>query len=490
MSNQGKYRIVVVLLAAAAVAALSSCGGGGNTAAWPSGTPQISVADSVAPADDLQVPFGTVDSGSSSVQALLIGNSGKGNLAIGDIAAGHTLAGPFTVALDICSGRTLQPGGSCFMLLRFAPTTAGPASDSLAIPSNDPATPVVTVSVSGSGGASPSAPHISVTDSVAPADDRIVFFGNVNLNASAAQAFTVSNVGTANLTIGQIGQGYRLEGPFSLADGCSNVSLAPSQSCVITVTFTPSAAGDYAGGFDIPSNDASGSVLVGVGGTGVDLISPAKIAFGAVAANATADQDVTVTNNASGDIVIGDVALIDPLSAPFSIVSDGCSQQTLSVGGSCIVTVRFAPTTDGSYADSFDVPTSGAISGDFSVKVSGASGSGTVAGTITLPSAVTSKCYSIVISTSFGSGIVGTATGEVTGSQIVYSIPNITPGQYYLYAGVDNDGSSATPPACNFSNMTPTPGDFGGFYGGGYPSSPNIVVSTGTNTFDFRLQAY
>ena len=118
-----------------------------------------------------------------------------------------------------------------------------------------------------------------------------------------------------------------------------------------------------------------------------------------MATNQTSDLAVTVTNNGATDLVIGQIANLDPLAAPFSIVSDGCSTQTLAPAASCQVTVRFAPTGDGFYSDTFDVPTSGDVTGDFSVDLSGLSGSGTVSGTITLPSAVSGTCYAVVLTT-------------------------------------------------------------------------------------------
>lgn len=482
------FRPLAVLILFTTIIA-AGCGKGGGGAAFI-GSLRITVADTVSPQDDHVVSFGTIAAGYSSMEAVVVTNSGTGALTIGQVGANAALAAPFSIALDTCSGATLAPGSKCDIMLRFAPASSGPFTDIFDIPSNDPDHPETAVGVMGTGTYAVPVPHIVVTDSVAPADDHNLPFGAVNLSTASTHTVTIGNDGTVNLVIGQIGQAYPLTGPFAIADTCSGQSVAPSQTCVFTVEFHPNRAGYFFGGFDIPSNDSSGSVGVYVAGTGVDILSPARLPFGNVATNQTSDLAVTVANNGVADLVIGQIASLDPLGAPFSIVSDGCSTRTLAPAASCQVTVRFAPTADGSYSDTFDVPASGDVTGDFIVAVAGTGGTGTVSGTITLPSSVTGKCYSVVLSTSFPGAAVASVIGEVNGSSISYTLDNVAPGQYYLYAGVDNDASSASAPICSFANNTPTSGDFAGFYGGGIPSSPNAIVSVGTNTFDFSLTTY
>ena len=475
---------------------LFCAGCSGRNSATPAAAGKITVSDTANPQNDSVVSFGTIAAGYSSMEAVVVTNNGNGALAIGQIAVTDALATPFSIALDTCSGAILAPGSKCDLMIRFAPSTSGLFTDIFDIPSNDPDYPETAVGVMGTGTYAVPVPHMVLTDSVAPADDRILLFGSVNLSTASTRTITIGNDGTVNLVIGQIGQVYKLIGPFVIADTCSGQSIAPSQTCVFTVEFHPNSSGDFSGGFDIPSNDSNGSVGFGVAGTGVDLISPARLQFGNVATNQTSDLAVTITNNGAVDLVIGQIAGLDPLAAPFSIVSDGCSNQTLVPAASCLVTVRFAPTNDGFYSDTFDVPTSGDVTGDIPVSVNGLSGSGTVSGTITLPlAAVSGKCYAVVLTQSFNptsplQGAVAVASGATAGTTISYSFSTVPPGQYYLFAGVDNDGNNASAPACSFSNVQLTSGDFYGFYGGGFSPNPNVTVNVGTNTFDFSLTTY
>jgi hypothetical protein len=113
--------------------------------------PHIVVTDPIAPATDLQIPFGTITDGLTSDQTVTVSNSGNANLIIGTIASANPLAAPFSITADNCSGKTIAPAGTCTMTIRFAPTAATASSDSFDIPSNDSATPSVTMNVSGTG---------------------------------------------------------------------------------------------------------------------------------------------------------------------------------------------------------------------------------------------------------------------------------------------------------------------------------------------------
>jgi hypothetical protein len=154
----------------------------------------------------------------------------------------------------------------------------------------------------------------------------------------------------------------------------------------MTISFAPTAAGTFTDSFDIPSNDpAKASVILSVSGTGssstalgdirvTDSVPPTddlQIPFGTINQAVSMEQTVTITNVGTGDLAIGAIASSNPLPAPFSIASDGCSGQTISSGGSCTLTVRFAPTEAGTFTDSFDVPSNDPDQPAVTVQVSG-----------------------------------------------------------------------------------------------------------------------
>jgi hypothetical protein len=245
-------------------------------------SPMVSITDSVPPVTDLSMPFGTVTDGVYSDQTLTVSNIGGANLVIGTVAGTNPLALPFAIHSDNCTGMTILPSGSCTIGVRFAPTSTGTYSDSFNIPSNDPSTPSATISLSGTGSTTAS-PHITVTDSVPPANDLIIPFGAIKDGDISNQTVTITNSGTSNLVIGSVGVLTPLSPPFGISsDNCSGKTIAPSASCSMNLQFNPVVSGSYNSSFDIPSNDPSNSDLaVSVTGTGDNspsapsLISPA-----------------------------------------------------------------------------------------------------------------------------------------------------------------------------------------------------------------------
>jgi hypothetical protein len=186
--------------------------------------PNITVTDSIAPSDDLQLPFGEVNEGASFDGTIAVTNDGDADLDVGQITQP---AAPFSVLNDMCSNQTLAPAASCALTVRFEPSTTGVFNSSFDIPSNDPDQNPVTVDVDGTA----VAPAIMVIDSVPPANDLQIPFGAVTVNPPTPpdETITVTNSGTANLTIGQVTQPAV---PFSvLNDTCSNQVLTPAANC-------------------------------------------------------------------------------------------------------------------------------------------------------------------------------------------------------------------------------------------------------------------
>ena len=232
----------------------------------------------------------------------------------------------------------------------------------------------------------PPSPEITVTDSVAPTGDLQIPFGNVTEGSSSNQTVTVTSDGNAELVIGYIAQNNPLSAPFSiLNDYCSGQTLSPSSNCTLTVRFSPTATGLFNDSFDIPSSDSDENpVTVSVNGTGeaipvpditvTDSVAPTadlQIPFGDLTEWLSRDRVVTIANDGSADLAIGYIAQNNPLSAPFSILNDYCSGQTLTPSSNCTLTVRFSPTIAGLFNDSFDIPSNDSDENPVTISVSG-----------------------------------------------------------------------------------------------------------------------
>ena len=127
---------------------LLACGGGdggGSSAPAPAPTPTPNISTSQSSLDFTGVVVNnTVD------QTVKITNTGNANLSIGQISNPNPNL-PFSISADACSNATLRPSQTCSLRVSFAPTSQGSFSGTLSIPSNDPDSKVVNISLKGTG---------------------------------------------------------------------------------------------------------------------------------------------------------------------------------------------------------------------------------------------------------------------------------------------------------------------------------------------------
>ena len=145
------------------------------------------------------MPFGTVAVGGLTVlQNVTVRNDGTAHLILGTIALAGANPDQFkqVASQDLCSGVTLAPTQTCTVGLKFKPTSAGAKNATLQIPSNDPVTSLVTVTLSGTGG------RRRTRDLREPPVVAVRHRGVGGV--SALQSVTVRNDGTAPLILGTI----------------------------------------------------------------------------------------------------------------------------------------------------------------------------------------------------------------------------------------------------------------------------------------------
>ncbi|TFG82150.1 MAG: hypothetical protein E4H19_13540, partial [Chromatiales bacterium] len=82
----------------------------------------VVVTDTVPPADDRQVPFGSVVQGETRNETVTVTNNGASNFTVGAVAVADPLALPFSVVDDNCSNLDLAPTESCTFGVQFEPT--------------------------------------------------------------------------------------------------------------------------------------------------------------------------------------------------------------------------------------------------------------------------------------------------------------------------------------------------------------------------------
>ena len=98
---------------------------------------------------------------------------------------------------------------------------------------------------------------------------RQMFMGDQPVGtSSAARTVTLTNAGTAPITLFSITLAGVNPGDFAQTNNCGS-SLNPGASCTIQVTFTPTAVGGRLGNVAIRDNAFGGTHRVGLLGKGV-----------------------------------------------------------------------------------------------------------------------------------------------------------------------------------------------------------------------------
>jgi hypothetical protein len=234
-----------------------------------------------------------------------------------------------------------------------------------------PAAPVVALSASPAGAASPvlvagtygrgiwQLPLASVgmnTTTAAVSPSSLTFTAQQS-SLSAAQTVTITNTGNVALTVTAIA----LPGAFSETDNCVNTSVAAGASCAVQVVFAPTRLGSQQGGMTISANVSGGQLTtVALSGTatapGVVTLSPASLSFGQVqVGQASALLEITVNNSNTSATPITSLTV----SGPFSIATDSCGTTSLAAQTSCQMQLEFSPTQAGAAAGTLTLVYSG-----------------------------------------------------------------------------------------------------------------------------------
>jgi len=262
----------------------------------------------------------------SAAQAFQLTNTSSACLRV----AGQVMInGDFAIAGSTC-GVGVPPGQSCAVSATFSPTALGNRSGMLAVFVSGAGSPFV--SLIGNG--------VAAQASVTPTS---LSFGNQTVNTtSAPQSISLTNTGTAPLTISSISVG----GSFNQTNNCGT-SVPAGAGCTIQVTFSPgNNVGAQSSSVVIASNSQVPTPNVSVTGTGVApqaTLSPSALTFSGQALGTTsAAQTVTLQNTGSGGLTLSGFTVTGDFGE-----TDNCPA-SLAQGASCTLQVTFTPHEVGS----------------------------------------------------------------------------------------------------------------------------------------------
>jgi hypothetical protein len=179
---------------------------------------------------------------------------------------------------------------------------------------------------------------ISISASTGLSRATLTFGDQLVDSTSTTQTVTLTNAGTAAVTVGAI----TTTADFTHPSKTCIATLAAGSSCTISVAFAPRAAGVLTGILTVGTNGT-----VALSGTGIvpsASITPATYTFVDQQVDTTsAVETFTYTNTGVVSITVSSVTLTGAAATNYVIASDPCTGVTLAAGATCDVGVTFTP---------------------------------------------------------------------------------------------------------------------------------------------------
>ena len=220
---------------------------------------------------------------------------------------------------------------SCTVTVSFSPSAAGSVTGSLNVRDDSYNLGSSQVIILHGTGTAPVA-------SVAPTS--ISFSAQVVGTTSSARTITVLNNGTGPLQVSNV----VATAPFSQSNNCS-APMAPSASCTIQVSFTPTVVGTASGSVTITDNAGTQKVTLSGSGSAPVTFSPTSLSFGSVVEATSSTRTITLTNRLNTTLTVSSVT-VNGVSGPFAVTSNTCG--AVAASANCTVGVTFSPTAVGS----------------------------------------------------------------------------------------------------------------------------------------------
>ena len=260
-------------------------------------------------------------------------------------------------------------------------------------------------------------------------------FGNVLLGRSLTQAVSITNTGSASVSVSNVsanGTGYAVSGltcPFT---------LSPGQSANLNVTFTPPAVGTDSGSVQVDASTQTSrhhrrwgyasstttTATVGLSGSGISgagqiSASPTTLSFGNLPPGTSQTLNETLTNTGTTSVTISQASL----SSAMFTATNLPLPSTLGAGNSVTFGVVFSPNVAGSITGKLSI-LSDASNPQLNIALSG---SESAPGQLTLSPA----------NLNFGNVSTGSKTSlsgtlNATGSSVTISSGTSSSGEFLL----------------------------------------------------------
>ena len=209
----------------------------------------------------------------------------------------------------------------------------------------------------------------TVTAPIATLTAPSLVFGSENVGScSGAQSVTLTNLGSAPLTIASIAlTGANVPDFAIVANGTtcpvSGGTLIVQAACAMAIQLAPQTAGTKSAALSFTDNAAGSPQQVTLSGTATAAptlqVSPPSLTFTAQSENSTsASQSIAILNSGGAPAEVSGIAVSGPNASDFSSAAS-CVPNPVPVGKSCQISVSFTPgaTAPGIRSATLSVPT-------------------------------------------------------------------------------------------------------------------------------------
>ena len=182
--------------------------------------------------------------------------------------------------------------------------------------------------------------------------------------ASPVQQVTITNTGKVPVQMGYgspsgadptISSTYP-NGFTIIGNSCAGNTIPAGTACTFSVDFTPTTLNDETGTLTVYDNAAGGRQTISLTGQGTAAqarLSSTKLTFSSSwVGKASSPQKITVTNTGTVPQQMGywnpsksNPSVSASYASDFSILSNGCADNTIPVGTTCTFEVEFTPST-------------------------------------------------------------------------------------------------------------------------------------------------
>jgi hypothetical protein len=193
---------------------------------------------------------------------------------------------------------------------------------------------------------------------------KMVFANEGQGATSPIQTLTVSNPGSAALAISSIAAST----PFAQTNTCET-TLAVGANCTVSVTFAPTGTGQESGAMTFADSAPGSPQSISLSGLALNgpavALSPATMTFGPLPAGTTSSA-ITATLQNTGNAVLTGISM----ATDGDFLESNTCGNSLAVGASCAIAVKFLPTARGIREGSLTISSS-AISSPNAISLEG-----------------------------------------------------------------------------------------------------------------------